>query len=432
MNYKQTLKELYSLDSPKFRQTLKNQKALLKKLGNPEKKLKCIHVAGTNGKGSVCAMLSSILANAGYKVGMYTSPHLKRFNERIRINSKLITGQDIAKYYLEVKPYITNQTFFEITTSIAFLYFYNKKVDFAVLEVGLGGRLDSTNVIKPLISIITNVGIEHTDYLGKDIKKIAYEKAGIIKKNIPVITAASGAALETIKKISNKKNSKLIITGQNKIKKYYNRKNNYWSFDINTCKNLKLDNLGGEFQIINAATAVAAIDTIKKNYSIKINKKNIKNGLKKTKWPGRFQFTGKNILMDCAHNPDGFKLLAKELKNISYNKLILVVGFSNDKDIKKISEIIKPKADRVIITKSGSERAAEPKIIKKYFNKNSVMLGNQRYLETMFPVPLKWFPAPTPLVIKNPKNALKHAKKLALKKDLILITGSIFLVGELI
>ncbi len=388
MNYKQVLKELYSLDSPKFTQTLINQKALLKKLKNPEKELKCIHVAGTNGKGSVCAMLSSILTDAGYKVGMYTSPHLKKFNERIRINNKLITDKDIAKLYLKVKPHITNQTFFEITTSMAFLYFNEKKVDFIVLETGLGGRLDSTNVIKPLISIITNVGMEHTEHLGNSIEKIAYEKAGIIKKNIPVVTAAEGIALAAIKKTSNKKNSPLIIIKKNKIKK------------------IKL-NLNGKFQITNAAIAEKTIDTLKNNYNIKINKKNITNGLKNTKWPGRFQFINKNTLVDCAHNPDGFKLLVKELKNINYNKLILVVGFSNDKDINSISKIIKNKASKTIITKSSNERAAEPKIIKKYFNKNAI-------------------------IINNPKNALKYAKKAAAKKDLILITGSIFLVGELI
>jgi dihydrofolate synthase/folylpolyglutamate synthase len=391
MNYKQVLKELYSLDSSKFVQTLINQKALLKKLGNPEKELRCIHVAGTNGKGSVCAMLSFILTDAGYKVGMYTSPHLKKFNERIRINNKLITDREVAKYYLKVKPHITNQTFFEITTSMAFLYFKEKKVDFAVVETGLGGRLDSTNVIVPLVSIITNVGIEHTEHLGSTIEKIAYEKAGIIKKNVPVVTAAEGIALATIKKISNKKNSKLIVVNKHNIKK----------------KNIELNNLRGIFQILNASIAIKTIEALNNIYNTKINEKNIKNGLKNTKWPGRFQFIGKNILVDCAHNPNGFKILIKELKNIDYNKLILIVGFSDDKDIKSISKIIKHKANKTIITKSKNERAADPKIIKKYFNKDSIL-------------------------INNPKNALKYAKKIASKKDLILVTGSMFLVGELI
>jgi dihydrofolate synthase/folylpolyglutamate synthase len=392
MNYNQILKELYNLESVKFKQTLANMKLLLKKLNNPEKNLRCIHVAGTNGKGSVCAMLNSILTNASYKVGMYTSPHLKKFNERIRINNKLISDKDIVKYYLRTKKHVTNQTFFEITTAMAFLYFKDKKIDFVVLETGLGGRLDSTNVIKPLISIITNVGIEHTEYLGNTIEKIAYEKAGIIKKNVLVVTAAEGIALATIKKVSNKNNSKLITINKNKIKNY---------------KNIKLNHLNGSFQIENANIAIKTSETLKNNYNIKINKKNIINGLKNTKWPGRFQFIAKNILIDSAHNPSGFKTLVKELKNIDYNKLILIIGFSNDKDIKTISQIIKPLADKTIITKSNNEKAEKPKIIKRYFNKNT-------------------------LIIENPEKALKYAKNIASKKDLILITGSIFLVGEVI
>ena len=206
MDYKKVLEELYSLDIKKWALGLERIESLLKKLGNPEKNLKCIHVAGTNGKGSVCAMLHSVLMDAGYKVGLYTSPHLKKFNERIRINNALISDKDIVKYYLKVKKQVTNQSFFEITTAMAFLYFRGKNIDFVVLEVGLGGRLDATNVVTPLVSIITNIGLEHTEFLGNTLEKIAYEKAGIIKKNIPTITAAEGIALATIKKISNKKN----------------------------------------------------------------------------------------------------------------------------------------------------------------------------------------------------------------------------------
>src|SRR3989338_1430507 len=206
MNHKESLDELYSMNE--LEPGLKNMKALLKKLGNPEKKLRCIHVAGTNGKGSVCAMVSSVLADAGYNVGMYTSPHLKKFNERIKMNRRLISDKDVAEYYLKIKKYITNQSFFEITTAMAFLYFYDKNADFVVLEAGLGGRLDSTNVVKPLISVITNISYEHTDRLGKTLRKIAYEKSGIIKNHITIVTGASGIALRTIKRIAKGKNSK--------------------------------------------------------------------------------------------------------------------------------------------------------------------------------------------------------------------------------
>lgn len=405
MKYNEVLKELYSLDIPKWTFGLDRISALLKKLGNPEKKLKCIIVAGTNGKGSVCAMLHSILIDAGSKTGLYTSPHLKKFNERIRINDKLIADKDIVKYYLKAKNYITNQSFFEITTAMAFLYFYEKNVDFVVLEVGLGGRLDATNVITPLVSIITNIGLEHTQYLGNTIEKIAYEKAGIIKENTPTITFAEGLALTTIKKIANEKNSPVIIIDKNMIivKK--------WTFDFNGYKNIQLKNLNGKFQIYNAAIAIKAIETIKKNYNLKINKKNIINGLKNVRFAGRLQFIAKNVLIDCAHNPSAFKILANELNYINYKHLIMVIGFSNDKDIKAISKIINPLADKIIITTSSNIRAENPEIIKKYFNKNLIKKS---------------------IIIKNPKKALNYAKNIAGKDDLILITGSIFLVGELV
>ncbi|NQV00039.1 MAG: bifunctional folylpolyglutamate synthase/dihydrofolate synthase, partial [Parcubacteria group bacterium] len=235
MDYKQAIEFLYKLQGKKYNLDLKLIKSLLKKLGNPEKDLKVIHVAGTNGKGSTCAILSSILQQAGYKVGMYTSPHLTKFNERIKINNKDITNKDILKYFNKILPYYSKETFFEFTTALAFLYFKEKNIDFLVLEVGLGGRLDATNIITPLVSVITNISLEHEQYLGKDIKKIAYEKAGIIKNNIPCVTGASKEALNTIKKIAKKRNSKLYI-----VKK--------------DGKNLKL-NLNGEFQRHNALIA---------------------------------------------------------------------------------------------------------------------------------------------------------------------------------
>lgn len=417
MDYKQILDELYNLDSPKFRQALINMRILLEKLHNPEKRLKCIHVTGTNGKGSVCAMIASILIDAGYKVGMYTSPHLKKFNERIRVNNNLITDKEIVNLYLRVKPHVTSQTFFEITTAMAFLYFNKKNVDFVVLEVGLGGRLDSTNVIIPLISVITNVGIEHTKYLGNTLEKIAYEKSGIIKQGIPTVTAAEGAALSTIKKISNNRNSTLTIINKNKIKliksNFSNKKNknpfikNNLVFDYNSYKSLVLENLNGKFQAHNAAIAIKTVEVLKNNYKIIIGKKNIINGLKNVEWPGRLQFLEKNVLIDCAHNPHGFKALAEEFKNFNYRKLIAVIGFSNDKDIDSIAKIISPLLDKMILTKSRSEKAAEPEEIKKYFNKNTK-------------------------IIKNPKDALNYAKKIAGKNDLILVAGSIYMVGEII
>ena len=250
MEYKKILKYLYGLETPEVKLGLDNIQLLLDKIGNPEKKLKCIHVAGTNGKGSVCAMLFYILKEAGFKVGLYTSPHLKKFNERIRINGNFITDREIVEYFLKVKPHITNQSFFEITTAMAFLYFCEKNVDYAVMEVGLGGRLDATNVATPIVSIITNIGLEHTELLGDTIEKIAFEKAGIIKKNIPVVTGAKGNALKVIKKISKSRNAQLFLA--------------------ENFKDVEFNHLNGSFQQQNKNIALTAISVLKKFNLLKI------------------------------------------------------------------------------------------------------------------------------------------------------------------
>ncbi len=399
MNYDEVIKYLYSLERAKGSKLgLGNINRLLKKTGNPEKKLRCVHVAGTNGKGSVCVMISAVLQEAGYKVGMYTSPHLKDFRDRFLVNNKKISEKDIIKYFLKVKSFITGQTFFEVITAMAFLYFKEQKVDFLVLEVGLGGRLDATNVVKPLVSVITNVDIEHTDFLGESIEKIAYEKGGVIKEEVPVVTGASGKALTVIKKISNKNNSKLFIN------KKYKKANG--EFEINNYKNLKL-NLKGDFQLVNSSIAIAAIDVLNQYYKLDINKNNIKNGLKNVEWHGRFDFIRKNVLVDCAHNPSSFKVLIDELRRIKncYGKIILVIGILDDKDIKKMVKMIEPLTDKIIVTKAKTPRAEEPINIKKFIKKK-----------------IK--------IIKNVKKAVKYAEKTAGKGDLVLVTGSCFVVGE--
>jgi len=393
MNYNQTLNYIYNLKGSEhkgdFNLSLENMRILLKKLNNPEKSLKVIHVAGTNGKGSVCAMLSSILKEAGYKVGMYTSPHLKDFRERFLINNKKISKEDLVKYFKKVKPSITSQTFFEVITAIAFLYFKDKKIDFLVCEVGLGGRLDATNLVNPIISVITNIGLEHQQYLGEKIEEIAYEKAGIIKNRIPVVTGARGVALKVIKKIAKEKNSKIYLDGK-------------------PVKGFPLK-LKGDFQLENASVAVETINRLNQYYNLKINKKIIKNGLLKTIWHGRLEFISKNILVDCAHNIDAIKALKKELKKIKkgYKKLYLIIGFLKDKDHKSMLKELIPLADRTILVKPKIPRALEPKILEKCVKKDYI-------------------------IIKDTKKALKYAKNIVKKDDLILVTGSIYVVGEVI
>lgn len=397
MNYQRILRHLYSLESSKIGLGLKNIKALLKKLGNPEKELKSIHVAGTNGKGSVCAMLFYILRQAGYNVGLYTSPHLKKFNERIRLNDNFISDREIVEYYLRIKDSITNQSFFEITTAIAFLYFKDNKADFVILEVGLGGRLDATNVVKPLVSVITTIGLEHTALLGNIVEKIAYEKAGIIKENVPIVTGAGGAALNTIKRIAKEKNAPLIL--------------------VKPRKKIKFKYLNGRFQQFNASVALATIDTLKKYCELEISNKDIGNGLKNAKWPARLEFIGKNVLVDCAHNPDGMAVLADEIKSIMENKnfenLIFIFGALKDKNVvEMLRKILELKLKLMIFTEANSDRALSVQELEDIFAK----LNNKIFHKS----------------IKKPKDALEYARKIAEKDELIAAAGSMYMVGEII
>jgi len=398
MDYKKILDYLYGMESPKIKLGLGRVQNLLGGIGNPEKNLKCIHVAGTNGKGSVCAIIFYILREAGYKVGMYTSPHLKKFNERIRVDNHFITDKEIVDYFLKVKPYITNQSFFEITTAMAFLYFKENNVDYAVLEVGLGGRLDATNVVTPLISVITNIGLEHTDLLGNTVEKIAFEKAGIIKQNVPVITGVKGNALKVIKKIAKQRKAPLTIPKQFG---YVNFKN-----------------LNGTFQQENKDIALTTIEILIKNNLIKLNETQIQNGIKKTEWPGRMDFIEKNVLIDGAHNPDGFKVLKKELlifeETRKIQNFIFVVGAQSTKDINEMLKIINPLVSSIIFTKSDNPKASKPQELLRIFNKINYNKKSKAK------------------IINNPKNALDYARKIIKKNELIVATGSIYMIGEVI
>lgn len=398
MNYKRILNYLYGLETPKIKLGLKNIQVLFDEIGHPEKNLKCIHVAGTNGKGSVCAMIFYILREAGYKVGLYTSPHLKKFNERIMINEHFITDKEIVDYFLKIKPYITNQSFFEITTAMTLFYFYENNVDYAILEVGLGGRLDATNVVTPLISVITNIGFEHTDLLGNTIEKIAFEKAGIIKNSVPVVMGAKGKALEVIKKIAKERNSPL-----SKVKKY---------------PKTEFEHLNGEFQQQNKDIALTTIDVLKKFYPIKINQKQIISGIRKTQWKGRLEFIYKNVLIDASHNPDSFRVLKKELlimkKERNIKDFIFVIGIQLNKEIKEMLKIISSLTSTIIFTKSSNPKAAEPQYLARIFSKiNKNKKINRK-------------------IIKNSRMALNYAKKISGKNDLVVVAGSIYMVGEVI
>lgn len=378
---------------------LKGIKELLEKLKHPEKQLgTIIHVTGTNGKGSVCAMLANILKVAGSTVGLYTSPHLRKITERIRLNNEEISKEEFARYVEKVRPCITTQSFFEVMTALAFLYFSEKKVDFCVLEVGMGGRLDATNVVQNTISVITNISLEHTQRLGKTEQQIAAEKAGIIKENSICVTAAQGEALAEIQEICAQNNTTL--------------------FPAKPTDAFQLS-LPGEMQKENAGIVVAVLEALKKK-DIFIPKIHIVEGLQTTRWPGRLEFIEKNVLVDVAHNPGGMEQLAKELKKIKqgngekkFQKIILVIGILADKEWKLMLDQIVPAGDIFILTKPDNPRATEPALLQRYLEK-------EYGLETT--------------VIENIPAAVEKAKQLATQSEkecLIVVTGSFYTVGAI-
>ncbi|MFA6430861.1 MAG: folylpolyglutamate synthase/dihydrofolate synthase family protein [Candidatus Margulisiibacteriota bacterium] len=317
---------------------------LLKELGSPHLKFRSIHVAGTNGKGSTCAMVASILKEAGFKVGLYTSPHLFDYTERIKINGKDISRKDFNRGIERIKRIrrdehgkVFEPTVFEVLTALAFWYFAEKKVEYAVVEVGMGGRLDATNVLTPLVSVITNVELEHTQVLGKTLARIAREKAGIIKEGVPVVTAErKSVALNVIKRISKINKSKLLSVTPSSL--------------------LLTPNLIGPHQQINAACALAAINAAK----IKIPQTAITKGLKKVSWPARFQIARRKPLtiVDGAHNPAGIKVLIDTLfRQFPDKKFTFIVGVQEDKDIGNMRKEILRAAKKVFFTHSIHKRA---------------------------------------------------------------------------
>jgi len=418
MNYKEALNWLDNFSEFKIKLGLERIKILCDRLGNPQDNFKIIHVGGTNGKGSVCRVISSILTNSGYKTGVYISPHIQRFTERIVIDGNEISEKDLVSIIQKIKPIVDDMekdppTYFEIVTAIAFKYFNDKKVDFAVVEVGLGGRFDATNIVKPEISVITNVSLEHQNILGNKIKDIAFEKAGIIKNNTPIVTSADNDALKVIKQKTIENKTELIIVDDNKWKREY--------FDLDGQDflikgllqnyNVKTHMLG-KFQGKNIALALACIEKLQMG-GIYITEESISKGIEKTSFPGRMEIAQRNpiILLDGAHNIKGIEVLTETLRNdFSFDNLILVVGILSDKKISEMLKIISPLANKIITTKSSNERACDPEKLKKVIQE----IGFNKEV----------------IVKDNINDAINYAKSIAKKDDLICITGSLFTVGE--
>ena len=349
-NIENLLTYLYNLNRRGIKLGLEHTIDLLKRIENPQNDFKSIHIAGTNGKGSTCSMISSILLNAGYKVGLYSSPHLVSFNERIKVNNQSITNAEIALFIEKTKKDIDQlqSTFFEVTTAMAFDYFAKRNVDIAIIETGLGGRLDATNVLKPIITGITSISLDHRNLLGNNILNIAKEKGGIIKNKTPLVLYPNQGKIKSVLlNIAKKLNAEIIEIDQ-PTKVFYNEKGTFFchkNYDYNTP-------LIGEFQAINAIMAI----TIIKLFDINISEQIIQNGLSCTKWPGRFQRMTKDlpIYYDVAHNVDSIKLITKYLKIIYKEKPLGLFVIKESKELGLVSNVIKNNFHKLIV--SGGEK----------------------------------------------------------------------------
>jgi dihydrofolate synthase/folylpolyglutamate synthase len=422
MNYQEALAYINDKDKYGSRLGLQSIGRLMELLGNPQKNLKYIHVAGTNGKGSTSSYLAHCLQSAGYKVGLYTSPYLERFNERIQINDRDIPDDDLAritemvrdKANTMVQEGMFHPTTFEIVTAIAFVYYNLEKVDYVVLEVGLGGRFDSTNIIDTsLASVITTLDYDHVEILGDTLGKIAYQKAGIIKDNGLVISyPQEDEALQVLKEVSDEMNAELFVAPIENVK--IKEETEFGSvFDFRykdeLLENVKISMLG-EYQIYNASLALTTLLILREKKLISITNESILEGLELTKWKGRLEVLRRKptFLIDGAHNIEGITALAKTLRLFKYNKLILGTGILKDKEHGKMVEILAPLADKAVVTEVRMPRKLDADILAEEIKK---------YVPEVY-------------VEKDIKNAVEKTIELANEDDLIVFGGSLYLIGE--
>jgi dihydrofolate synthase/folylpolyglutamate synthase len=412
MSYEQAVEYLYSLQKYGIKFGLSKTANLLKAFGNPHRGQRYVHIAGTNGKGSVAAMVEAILRASGLKVGFYSSPHLVRFTERFRINGKEIPRETAAGLIEELKRAMDPTqppTFFEVTTAMGLIYFARERTDISVIEVGMGGRLDATNVIRPQVTVITNISFDHQAFLGRTLGEIAGEKAGIIKRGIDLVTAATQPqVLELFRKACNDRKAPFWRVGRDIRYRAAGNRVHYHGFG-RKLKGLELG-LAGIYQHRNAALALGVIELLERK-GLRVSEEHIRKGLKSVHWPGRLQVVSRDPLMilDGAHNPGAIRCLSEAIRGgFPYRRLLLVLGVMADKDVRGVLRGIVPVADYVFFTRPEYYRAAAPETLRQ----EASFLGKSGEIQPTL------------------ARAIESAKRMAGREDLILVTGSLYTVGE--
>jgi dihydrofolate synthase/folylpolyglutamate synthase len=412
--YKTTLDEMFALQRFGIKLGLTTIRNILKNLGNPQNQYACIHIAGTNGKGSIASGLSAILQAAGFRTGLYTSPHLIDFNERITVNNRQISDKRVVEAYHKVKSVHRGKrepTFFEFTTAMALYEFAAQKVDWAIIETGMGGRLDATNMVKPAVSIVSNISLEHRMYLGNTIAEIAGEKGGIIKYRTPVVTGARQRdAVSVLESLAEKKNAPIYRFGKDfRVRRSNDSTFNYYGLD-HTWQNLKT-NLVGPHQVDNASLVLATCETLIGKKKLAITENNIRKGLNNINWPGRLEFVSQSprILLDGAHNLAAARNLARFLRDsMPQASITLVAGILDDKPYKAMLQPLMKLCKRVIVTRPLIDRALEPDVL---YDVAKQVVKNVRQFPSV-------------------EEAVKHAVKTVKPDEVICIAGSLYVVGE--
>jgi dihydrofolate synthase/folylpolyglutamate synthase len=417
LSYTKAIEYLYNLKWHGIKLGLENIRCLMAALGNPHEGFRSVHIAGTNGKGSTASTIATVLQAAGYRTGLYTSPHLIDFTERIRVNGEPIGPERVARLTERVRTAAAEipVTFFEFTTAMAFLHFAESPVDLVVAEVGLGGRFDATNVLTPMVSVITNIDFDHQAFLGNTLEQIAFEKAGIVKPGVPVVTAANRPeAMEVIRSVCREQGAPMYrvgaeirADGPSPQQFHYQGIRQSYS-DLNFA-------LLGKHQLMNAACALATLELLEL-HGLSVGEASIRRGLSTVRWEGRMEIirpshSGAAVLLDGAHNPAGARVLRaylEETRPARTGRLILVLGILGDKDIDGILAELVPLADEVVVTRPDYDRAEPAANLKQRLDCFSVRSSVREPVE----------------------DAIRFAQSVATADDLICVTGSLYTIGE--